>query len=162
MTRKDSKYIDKLTKDIQVRKEIINLLKANGNRMEEKKVLDLLGIARHDIPWGHNIGWARCSQVGGSYHLILQEYEMELIKEQKENSTVRLPITKEYELSIINNYIIDSPILEVALFVNGSLYGEPILDITWQYLIELMLQVSRGELSEFMDYEFDAMSSRMN
>jgi hypothetical protein len=156
MTKKDSMYMDKLAKDKKLKGEIINLLKANGRRMEEEKVLDLLGITRHDIPWGYNIGWARCSQIGGIYNLVLQEYkedEMKFLGEPKINYTVRLPITKEYELVLVNYYMIDSPILEVTLFVNDKLYGEPLLDITWQYLIELILQVSRGELSKFIGYK---------
>lgn len=76
------------------------------------------------------------------------------------NSTVRLPITKECELVLF--YIVDSSILEVTLFVNGDLYGESIVDVSWQYLIELMLQVSRGDLSEFIDYENDEMGLRIN
>ena len=76
------------------------------------------------------------------------------------NSTVRLPITKECELVLF--YIVDSSILEVTLFVNGNLYGEPILDVSWQYLIELILQVSRGDLSEFIDYENDKIGLRIN
>ena len=46
-------------------------------------------------------------------------------------------------------------LLEFILFINGEVYGEPIVGVTWQYLIELILQVSRGELSEFMDYYGD-------
>jgi hypothetical protein len=76
------------------------------------------------------------------------------------DSTVRLPITKECELVLF--YIVDSSILEVTLFVNGDLYGESIVDVSWQYLIELMLQVSRGDLSEFIDYENNKIGLRIN
>ena len=51
--------------------KIIQLLKDNDGRMEAEKVCNLLGITMNEIPWGYNIGWARCLQVGGVYHLIL-------------------------------------------------------------------------------------------
>jgi len=34
---------------------------------------------KKDIPWGHNIGWSRCHQQGGKFHLILSNNEEELI-----------------------------------------------------------------------------------
>ena len=46
-------------------------MKENDGRMEAEKVCNLLGITMNEIPWGYNIGWARCLQVGGVYHLIL-------------------------------------------------------------------------------------------
>ena len=63
-----------LEKDICLRNEILTLLKNNDGRMEEKLVCEHLRIARADIPWGHNIGWARCLQLGGKFHLILSNY----------------------------------------------------------------------------------------
>ena len=63
-----------LEKDICLRNEILTLLKNNGGSMEEKLVCEHLRIARADIPWGHNIGWARCLQLGGKFHLILSNY----------------------------------------------------------------------------------------
>ena len=42
--------------------------------MEEELVCDLLGITKIDIPWGYKIGWARCHQIGGTFHLILSNY----------------------------------------------------------------------------------------
>jgi hypothetical protein len=53
------------------RKEIIRLLKENGGEMEEEKVCTLLGITAYEIPWGYNIGWARCLQSNQKYHLVL-------------------------------------------------------------------------------------------
>ena len=53
------------------RKEIIRLLKENGGEMEEEKVCTLLGIDICEIPWGYNIGWGVCLQVGGTHYLIL-------------------------------------------------------------------------------------------
>ena len=70
-------------------------------------------------------------------------------------NVVRIYMTKNFELVLINHSNQDTPILEVILFINGEVYGEPIVGVTWQYLIELILQVSRGELSEFMDYYGD-------
>ena len=55
----------------EIQKEIIRLLKENSGEMEEKKVCTLLGIAAYDIPWGHNVGWARCLQSNQKFHLIL-------------------------------------------------------------------------------------------
>ena len=55
----------------ELQEKIIQLLKDNDGRMEAEKVCNLLGITMNEIPWGYNIGWARCLQVGGVYHLIL-------------------------------------------------------------------------------------------
>ena len=56
---------------MKLQKEIIRLLKENDGTIEEKKICALLGITPYDIPWGHNIGWARCIQSNQAYHLIL-------------------------------------------------------------------------------------------
>ena len=63
-----------LEKDICLRNEILTLLKNNNGSMEEKLVCEHLRIARSDIPWGYKIGWARCIQQGGKFHLILANY----------------------------------------------------------------------------------------
>ena len=55
----------------ELQKEIILLLKENNGEIEEEKVCALLGITPYDIPWGYNIGWARCIQANQKYHLIL-------------------------------------------------------------------------------------------
>ena len=55
----------------ELQKEIIRLLKENSGEMEEKKVCTLLGITAYEIPWGHNVGWARCLQSNQKFHLIL-------------------------------------------------------------------------------------------
>ena len=55
----------------EIQKEIIRLLKENSGEMEEKKVCTLLGITAYEIPWGHNVGWARCLQSNQKFHLIL-------------------------------------------------------------------------------------------
>jgi hypothetical protein len=57
--------------DKELQKKIISLLKENNGRIEEKKLCALLGITPYDIPWGYNIGWARCLQSNQKYHLIL-------------------------------------------------------------------------------------------
>jgi hypothetical protein len=62
------KEIDAKIQTIQ--KEIIHLLKENDGRIEEEKVCALLGITPYDIPWGYNIGWARCLQSNQTYHLL--------------------------------------------------------------------------------------------
>ena len=56
---------------MELQKEIIRLLKENNGEMEEEKVCTLLGINSYKIPWGHNIGWARCLQSNQKHHLIL-------------------------------------------------------------------------------------------
>ena len=69
----DDKELQKeIDKEIQkIQKKIISLLKENGGRIEEEKVCALLEITPYDIPWGYNIGWARCLQPNQKYHLIL-------------------------------------------------------------------------------------------
>ena len=52
---------------------IIRLLKKNNGEMKEEILCTLLGITRIEIPWGYNIGWARCLQTNQKYHLILSE-----------------------------------------------------------------------------------------
>ena len=63
-----------MDENIELRKEVIRLLKENSGEMEEKKVCALLGIVAHEVPWGHNIGWARCLQSNQKYHLILSKH----------------------------------------------------------------------------------------
>ena len=57
--------------DKELQKEIISLLKENNGEIEEKILCALLGITPYDIPWGYNIGWARCLQSNQKYHLLL-------------------------------------------------------------------------------------------
>jgi len=49
------------------------MLKENDGEMKEDEVCDILGIIPYDIPWGYNIGWARCLQPNQKYHLILRK-----------------------------------------------------------------------------------------
>jgi len=63
--------------DADIQKKIIRLLKENSGEMEEKKVCTILGIAFYDIPWGYNVGWARCLQSNQKYHLILSGQMMD-------------------------------------------------------------------------------------
>ena len=58
---------------IDLQQKIIQLLKENNGEMEEERVCALLGITSYEIPWGYNIGWARCIQSNQKYHLILSE-----------------------------------------------------------------------------------------
>ena len=58
---------------IDLQQKIIQLLKENNGEMEERRVCALLGITSYEIPWGYNIGWARCIQSNQKYHLILSE-----------------------------------------------------------------------------------------
>ena len=58
---------------IKLQKKIIHLLKKNNGEMEQEKICDILGITAYEIPWGYNIGWARCLQTNQKYHLILSE-----------------------------------------------------------------------------------------
>jgi len=57
--------------DKEIQKKIIHLLKENNGEIEEKILCALLGITPYDIPWGYNIGWARCLQSNQTYHLLL-------------------------------------------------------------------------------------------
>jgi len=57
----------------EIHQEIIRMLKENDGEMKEDEICDILGIVPYDIPWGHNIGWARCLQLNQKYHLILSE-----------------------------------------------------------------------------------------
>tara|TARA_R110000751_G_scaffold199883_2_gene304682 strand:- start:149 stop:583 length:435 start_codon:yes stop_codon:yes gene_type:complete len=50
---------------------IIKVLENHGGELAEKKVCKLIGITPSDIPWGHNIGWARCFQVDQEFTLVL-------------------------------------------------------------------------------------------
>ena len=62
--------------NLELQKEIIHLLKENGGEMDQKKLCTLLGITAYEIPWGYNIGWANCLQVGGTYHLVLSKQDV--------------------------------------------------------------------------------------
>jgi len=42
--------------------------------MKEEEICELLNIVPYDIPWGYNIGWARCLQSNQKYHLILSTF----------------------------------------------------------------------------------------
>ena len=58
---------------MKLQKKIIRLLKENNGEVEEEILCTLLGITRIEIPWGYNIGWARCIQSNQKYHLILSK-----------------------------------------------------------------------------------------
>ena len=55
----------------ELQKEIIRVLKENDGEMKQEEVCNILGIVQYDIPWGYNIGWAKCLQANQKYHLIL-------------------------------------------------------------------------------------------
>ena len=57
--------------NIELQKKIICLLKENNGEMDLKEVCDLLKITMNEVPWGYNIGWAKCIQPNQKYHLIL-------------------------------------------------------------------------------------------
>ena len=63
-----------MDENIELRKEVIRLLKENNGEMEEVRVCASLGIAAHEVPWGYNIGWARCIQSNQKYHLVLSKH----------------------------------------------------------------------------------------
>ena len=44
--------------------EINKLLKESGGSIKESEVCERFGIGSFDIPWGHNIGWARVLKSG--------------------------------------------------------------------------------------------------
>ena len=59
--------------NIELKEEILLLLRENNGEMNQKKLCTLLGITAYEIPWGYNIGYARCLQSNQKYHLILSE-----------------------------------------------------------------------------------------
>ena len=59
---------------IELQQKIIILLKENNGEMEEGRVCSLLGIDAFEVPWGYNIGWARCIQSNQKYHLVLSKH----------------------------------------------------------------------------------------
>ena len=59
---------------IELQQKIIQLLKENNGEMEEGRVCSLLGIDAFEVPWGYNIGWARCIQSNQKYHLVLSKH----------------------------------------------------------------------------------------
>ena len=64
----------KMDENIELRKKVIRLLKENNGEMEEVRVCTLLGINTNEVPWGYNIGWARCIQSNQKYHLVLSKH----------------------------------------------------------------------------------------
>ena len=62
--------------NIELKEKIIRLLKENDGRMKQEEVCTLLGIDICEIPWGYNIGWGVCLQVGGTHYLILSGQRM--------------------------------------------------------------------------------------
>jgi len=54
-----------------LRHAIKTVLKDHDGELPEKEVCKLLGITTSDIPWGYNIGWARCIQLNQEMNLIL-------------------------------------------------------------------------------------------
>ena len=67
-----------MDENIELRKEVIRLLKENNGEIEEVKVCALLGINTNEVPWGYNIGWARCLQSNQKYHLILSNTDEDI------------------------------------------------------------------------------------
>ena len=58
---------------IELQKKIIQLLKENNGEMEVSRLCDLLGIDSYEVPWGYNIGWAKCLQPNQKWHLVLSD-----------------------------------------------------------------------------------------
>ena len=50
---------------------IKTVLKNHDGELPEKEVCKLLGITTSDIPWGYNIGWAKCLQINQEFNLIM-------------------------------------------------------------------------------------------
>ena len=57
-------------------KEINKILKHHNGQMSEVEICQIFGLRPYDIPWGHNIGWARTLQSDQTYHLIQNKKEM--------------------------------------------------------------------------------------
>ena len=58
---------------LELKEKILLLLTENNGEIDQNKLCTLLGITAYEIPWGYNIGYARCLQASGEYHLILSE-----------------------------------------------------------------------------------------
>ena len=58
---------------IELRKKIIRVLRENNGEMEVTELCDLLGIDSYEVPWGYNIGWAKCLQSNQKWHLVLSD-----------------------------------------------------------------------------------------
>ena len=57
-------------------KEINKLLQQNDGQIPEVEICQIFDLQPYDIPWGHNIGWARALQPNQTYHLIQSKKEM--------------------------------------------------------------------------------------
>ena len=57
--------------EIELQKEIIRLLINNNGKIKEKTLCELLSITSYEIPWGYNVGYARCLQSNQEYYLML-------------------------------------------------------------------------------------------
>jgi hypothetical protein len=56
--------------DIILIEKIENLLSENNGQIAEVEVCKVLNITSLEIPWGYNIGWARCLQLNQTYDLV--------------------------------------------------------------------------------------------
>ena len=67
MTIKKDLFKDSLVDAIKT------VLKNHDGELPEKEVCKLLGITTSDLPWGYNIGWAKCLQINQEFNLILSK-----------------------------------------------------------------------------------------
>ena len=87
----------------ELQKEIIRVLKENDGEMKQEDVCDILGIVQYDIPWGYNIGWAKCLQANQKYHLILSSEDHKSADEPPVTLICRATAGADPILSIIKS-----------------------------------------------------------
>ena len=93
---------------------IIKVLKNHGGELSEKKVCNLIGITTSDIPWGHNVGWARCLQLDQEFTLIISGVT-NMTSAIKDQLTLDKP-NKESKLVSSNIELRDKALSQLEIF----------------------------------------------
>ena len=101
---------------------IIKVLKNHGGELPEKKVCNLLGITTSDIPWGHNIGWARCLQLNQEFSLILSGV-INMTSSQKDQLTLDNS-NEESKMVVSNTELRDKAMSQLEIFQAALDYKE--------------------------------------
>ena len=101
---------------------IINVLKNHGGELPEKKVCKLIGITPSDIPWGHNVGWARCLQLDQEFTLILSGV-INMTSSQKDQLTLDNS-NEESKMVVSNTELRDKAMSQLEIFQIALDYKE--------------------------------------
>ena len=119
---------------------IIKVLKNHGGELPEKKVCNLLGITTSDIPWGHNIGWARCLQLDQEFTLIISGVT-NMTSAIKDQLTLDKP-NKESKLVSSNIELRDKALSQLENFEAMTNYNEAMTDYKkWKEAAAAMKEV---------------------